>query len=163
MPLSNWKLTFDPGGTPIVLLDIGERLAEEVQWSSKRGSETIPLVDGPAPFLRDGKNVVTTISFEKTAAENAPRADTLKGVIRAMMAHSSLSKAPLRIEAEGVEDCYWQAAAATVPDLTSKLVAIRSGQGVRYTIHLTGITEVDTEDDPIPPTTPTPTDPGNFD
>jgi len=159
---SSWKLTFDPGGTPIVLLDIGERLAAQVEWGSRRGSQVVPLVRGDAPFLFDGRNTVVQISFEKVAAENGTRADTLKGVIRAMMAHTSLSKKPLRIEAEGVPECYWQAAAATVPDLTSKLVAERSGKGVRYTILLTGITEIDTELDPTPPADLTPTDPGNF-
>ena len=139
---SSWRLTWDPAGTPVVILAFGELLARQLEWPSAREAQVTPLAESGAPFLRDGGNVAITISFDKLGAE-LTRENVLKGVIRAAIGHTAFAKAPLKIEAEGVTDVYWLASAALMPDLSPRIEAARSAVGIRYSLILTGTAEVD--------------------
>ena len=159
---SSWKLTFDPSGTPAVLLAIGDLIASQIEWASRRGSEVITLVDSPVPFLRDGKNTSLQIGFDKLVIGSV-RSDILKGVIRGAMEHSAFGKKQLKIEAEGIVEAYWLASAALIPEVVPRLqVAGRTGVFTRYQILLSGISEVATGIPPLVPTPYSPTDPGGF-
>ena len=162
MILSPWKLTFDPGGTPIVLLDFGQRLAGDIAWASRRGSEVIPLLDSDAPFLRDGKNLSLQISYQ-VLAEKASVPDMLKGVMRGITGHQALGKKPLKIEAEGVVEAYWLAPAAMVPDLTGSLPANGTiGNFKSHAVIMAGLAEVATGIPPLADPVFTPEAPGEF-
>lgn len=116
MPLlSNWKLTFDPAGTPRVLLDFGEKLAEEISFQGAKGLEVVDLTDAASPFLRPSGNNVVTFSWElwRDAVSDAQaRADALNG----MMAIIALGRRPLRIQLSGFTGGYWQFANACITE-----------------------------------------------
>ena len=67
--LSNWKLTFDPAGTPRVLLDFGQKMVQELRWPVRRGLEVVDIAEAAAPFLRVTGNAVVALSFEVFADE----------------------------------------------------------------------------------------------
>lgn len=162
MPRSSWKLTYDPAGTPQVLLDIGERLVSEIRWGSTRGAEVVQLVDAAAPFLRDTRNREVTVSFERIEPET-DHAAVCKAVMTRMIAHGSQVKKALKIEAAGVAECYWLAAACLVPDVETGIRVIGSHEmATGYKLIFASITEVDTTLDPLVTADPTPTDPGDF-
>ena len=110
---SNWKLTLDPAGTPIVLVAIGDRLAGEIEFGGERGFQLVPLVRSAAPFLRNGRNVSASISFglyKSTTTDALARKELMQDMLTAL----ALDKKPLKIEASGITDRYWLFAEALV-------------------------------------------------
>jgi hypothetical protein len=114
MTASAWKLTYDPAGTPVVLVNYGDLMeSDELDPSLEKSVEVVSLVDAAAPFLRVGKNAVTSFSIRVLSygiSELAARSTMLDSLITAQTA----TKKPLRIEVEGVTNFYWQWASATV-------------------------------------------------
>lgn len=110
---SNWKLTLDPGGTPVVLVAIGDKLADEILFSSQRGSELTPMVRAAAPRLRDGKNVSATISVTRYD-DSSTDADARKALMQALITALSTAPKELKIEVSGITDRYWKFANALV-------------------------------------------------
>lgn len=160
---SSWKLTWDPSGTPVVLVDIGDRMVAEIPWPSDRGGEVVELPDAAAPFLRDSGNRVITISYERIEPGSGSHASVCKAIMARLIQHGTLDKKPVKIEAAGVADVYWLAAAALAPRIEPGIrVSGRSEFATRYTLILTGITAVDTEEDPLDLPESTPADPGTL-
>ena len=114
MTTSSWKLTYDPSGTPVVLVGYGDMLeSDELDPALEKTVEVVPLVDAAAPFLRVGKNAVTSFSLRVLsygATDLAARSAMLDALITAQTA----TRKPLKIEVEGVTTAYWQWAHATV-------------------------------------------------
>jgi hypothetical protein len=114
MIYSSWKLTYDPAGTPVVLVNYGDLLeSDELDPALEKTVEVVSLVDAAAPFIRVGKNAVTSFSLRVLsfgATDLAARSAMLDAIITAQTA----TKKPLRIEVEGVTGYYWQWANATV-------------------------------------------------
>jgi hypothetical protein len=110
---SNWKLTLDPAGTPLVLVAVGDRLADEVAMDFQRLANLIPLVRSAAPLLKDGKNVSGTIGFSRYDDSDTD-ANARKAQIQSALAALTLGVKPLKLEASGITDRYWQFASALV-------------------------------------------------
>lgn len=110
---SKWKLTLDPDGTPIVLVAIGDKLEDEIDFGGSREAGVTPKVRSAAPHLHDGMNVVADIAFARYL-DTATDAERRTAIMRDMLSALSLGKKPLKIEADGVWDKYWQFAEALV-------------------------------------------------
>lgn len=159
---SSWRLTYDPAGTPVVLLDIDDRLASEIRWGSTRGGETVALLDSAAPFLRDSGNRAVSVSFERMEPSTT-HAALCKAVMARLISHGGLVKKPLKIEAKGVAECHWLASACLVPMVEPGiLVKGKAEMATRYSLVFASIAEVDTELDPLEIPAFTPADPGDF-
>ena len=49
--LSNWKITHNPDGSPLVLLDYGQEMEGEIPIGARKGLAVDPVLDG-APILQ---------------------------------------------------------------------------------------------------------------
>lgn len=102
---SLWKLTLDPAGTPLVILDTGDALGDELRFSVNKGLEVVDLENSDSPFLRPRKNAVWQLEFERriiAATDIAARAALLDWQI----ALGSYGKKALKCEYTGEND-YW--------------------------------------------------------
>jgi len=120
MIYSAWKLTYDPSGTPQVLVDYGQLIDDELDAALKKAVEVVSLVDAAAPFIRVGKNAVVNFSvrvlLETAATDTAARVAVLNSLVAAQTA----TRKPLRIEVSGHTTDYWQFANATVEGHTPR-------------------------------------------
>jgi len=111
---SCYKLTYDPAGTPVVILDYGDRIGDELEYALAKTVEVISLVDAAAPFIRVGKNAATSFSIMRAVdspTDHEARAAILNSIVDAQTA----TKKPLKIEVLGYTDGrYWQFANATI-------------------------------------------------
>ena len=141
MIVSNWKFTYDPLGTPLVLLDYGALLADEIVWSIQRGMEVVQLVDSAAPFLRASGNSVVSISFKVSQEESADSTARTK-MLDSIIAVDALIKKPLKVQAYGViATTYWTFANAYITghEATPDRDAAASALYKSYTITATGL------------------------
>ena len=111
---SNWKLTYDPAGTPLVLVAFDALIEEELDMALEKTAEVVQLVDAAAPFIRVGKNAVVTFSVRVISESPATDAAARAAVLDSLIAAQTATKKPLRIEVAGNTVDYWQFAAATV-------------------------------------------------
>lgn len=141
--LSNWKLTYDPAGTPLVLLDVGWKVAGELRFPLKRGLEVVDLAEAAAPFLRPAGNSVVTIQFEVFKDESLDKT-ARQAVMESLIAVNALGKKPLRIEISGITDRYWQFSNAYLHEHNPAryLEAPVARRVLGYTITATGLTQV---------------------
>jgi hypothetical protein len=105
MTKSLWKLTLDPAGTPLVILDTGDALDDELRFSLVKGLEVVELEASDAPFLRSRRNASYQIEFERriiAASDVAARAAVLDWQISL----EAYGKKPLKCQFTG-EDDYW--------------------------------------------------------
>ena len=111
---SNWRITFDPGGTPLVLLAYGDEIEGEPRYPLGRGLEVVALVDAAAPFLRPTGNSAINLKldiYKPAASDAAARAEVLDSLI----AVNVLGRKPLKIEVLGITDRYWLFANCYIP------------------------------------------------
>ena len=110
---SQWKLTFDPSGSALVICDFGDWIEGELRFPLERGVEVEPLIDAEAPFLRLSGNAVVRTQidvYEDKTSDASARAAVLDSLISV----ESLGKKPLRIQIYGRTDQYWQFAEAVI-------------------------------------------------
>jgi hypothetical protein len=112
---STWKLTLDPAGTTVVLLDYDQELAEDLSWSFQRGTEVVTLEESAAVFLRDKKSHVYSLGFTVFSDESTD-SDSRRAIMVGLIAASALTKKPLKVEAMGVTDVYWIFSSCIVTD-----------------------------------------------
>jgi hypothetical protein len=113
MTTSSWKLTYDYTGTPVVLLNYGEKLEDELRIDGQRVVAVVPLVRSASPALRNQGNAALRLSYARlldSATDAAARQAMMTALITALAADPK----PLKIEAAGVTDRYWACAAAIV-------------------------------------------------
>lgn len=110
---SNWKITFDPAGTPETILAVGDDLAGDVTWRAVRSHELVDLLDATTPFLRDGRTLTLSASFTRII-QAADDAAARAAVLDALIATGSRGKKPVKIEASGITARHWEATAALV-------------------------------------------------
>jgi hypothetical protein len=125
---SLWKLTFDPTGTPLVLLDYGDWMEGELVFPLQRGVEIVPLIDAVAPFIRSTGNAVVTINVRKIrsvaaydaiAADNAAR----EAVLDDLIAVAAATKKILQIQLYNFTDHYWRFANCVISGMeTGRLI-----------------------------------------
>lgn len=138
---SNWRLTFDPAGAARVLLDYGDWLAGEVEWTLKKPLEVVNLPDSEEPFLRHYGNATYEIRFElssEASSDTLARAQVLDGLV-AMMA---LGNKPLRVQIPGAVN-FWQFASCyvTAPTLSRDETGATPRALRSYAITATGLTK----------------------
>lgn len=141
--LSNWKLTFDPAGTPRVLLDFGQKMVQELRWPVRRGLEVVDIAEAAAPFLRVTGNAVVALSFE-VFADEATDALSRRALLEGLIAVAALGKRPLRVEIAGISGTYWQFANAAISEHepARHLTAPTARASLKYNIQATGLTRV---------------------
>lgn len=114
MTSSNWKLTYDPAGTPLVLVAFDAMLeSDELEPQLDKSVEVVQLVDSAAPFLRVGQNAVVNFSI-RVISEASTDALQRAAMLDSLIAAQTATKKPLRVEISGVTTAYWQFANATV-------------------------------------------------
>ena len=143
MIASLWKLTYDPAGTPRVLLAYTDFTDGELQWSLENGLDVVPLVDSATPFLRITRNAVVTLSLSIYRDETLD-IDARKQVMESLIAIPLLTKKPLRVEISGVVDRYWQFANAAITSHTPSryMDPVSPNWLAGYSITATGLTQV---------------------
>lgn len=103
---SPWKISF--GTSPVVILDFGERLLEEIDWGGARVGEVVNLVDGAAPFIRDAKNVSYKIKFS-VQRDSGSDIDSRTAMLDGLIAFAGRTAAILKVQAAGIATFpYWQ-------------------------------------------------------
>lgn len=105
--LSNWKLTFDPQGVALVILDFGDILTDELKFPLKRGLDVVNIGESDEPFLRPTGNAATVINFDVLTAE-ATDGLARQRMLNHMLLVDSLPRKPLRVEVYGINNCYWE-------------------------------------------------------
>lgn len=139
---SNWKLTFDPAGTPLVLLAYGDLIEGEPRFPLAKALEVIPLAETD-PLLRDAQSKVHTIQFEVYASAVSDKA-ARQAIMESLVAAGSLTRKPLRLEINGITDRYWQYANAFIeahnPGMYVEPNVARLVKG--WTIKATGLAQV---------------------
>lgn len=111
---SNWKLTYDPAGTPLVLVAFDQLIEAELDLALEKTVEVVQLVDAAAPFIRVGKNAVASFSVRVISEAPATDAAARAAVLDSLVAAQTATRKPLRIEVAGNTADYWQFANATV-------------------------------------------------
>lgn len=143
---SRWKLTLDPGGTPNVLLALGDWLDSELPWQLAESWSATPLVDAAAPFLRREGNDTYSLDF---TVWRSSASDTLAryAIMEGLRTTPALAKKPLRVQLGDstglVADYYWTFAAAGVRSYAPQraLDGATARYGTRYSILATGLTK----------------------
>ena len=137
---SNWKITFDPDGSPVVLVNVGDIMDGELRFPMKRGLEVVEILEGEAPFLRPTRNIATTldISVEEVAATDADARVALMGSLTSV---ENLGKKPLKIEVSGITDRHWEFSNSYIENVDSvRLVESAKPRIIKtYQITATGL------------------------
>jgi hypothetical protein len=108
---SRWRLTFDPGGLNLVVLNFGDYLEAEIEPTLAREAEVAPLIGAIAPFLRPMGNNSHQLEFlVYRSASTDLEARTI--MMDSLCAIDDLGKKPLRMQVAddaGLRtDRYWQ-------------------------------------------------------
>jgi len=97
---SNWKITYDPSGTPRVLVNYGDEILDEIQmaWNQVVDPAAYTGAAGMDYFGRGRVSMPMSFSVVKTHADDKAMrgwiADLLSGL-------SAFEKKPLKIEVQG--------------------------------------------------------------
>lgn len=140
---SNWKLTFDPLGTPLVILNYADEIDAELHLPVTRGLEVVPLIGSAVPFLRPSGNSVYAIQlkiFTAAGSDAAARAAMLDSLI----AIDALGRKPLKLEISGVSTYYYQFANAfiTVHDPGREVDGMPNWLSKAYTLTAAGLSKI---------------------
>jgi hypothetical protein len=139
---SNWKLTFDPAGTPLVLLNYTDLIEGEPRFPLAKALEVIPIAEAD-PLLRDQQSRVHTIQFEVYASAASDQL-ARRAIMESLVAAGPLGRKPLRLQINGITDRYWQYASAFIeahnPGMYVEPNVARLVKG--WTIKATGLSQV---------------------
>lgn len=126
--LSNWKLTYDPSGTPAVLLDYNMELTDEPEMSLRRGLEVVTIPYG-TPFLRPTKSDIyeVGVSIMRSSSTDAfARRDMINQFVDR---YDQTKRVPIRLEAANLTDRYYQWSAAFIHSASVKRVVTEGEDG----------------------------------
>ena len=104
---SNWRFTFDPAGTPRVLVAYDDLIDSEPVWSLRKSLMVTQLDEAVAPFLRAGGNAVVSFSL-KVYTDETLDALARRAILESLIAVVPLVKKPLRVEVAGIAGTYWE-------------------------------------------------------
>ena len=110
---SNWKLTYNPAGTPLVILNFGDKLDDELRFGFATGVDVVPLVDSFVPFLRATGNGVFQISFRRLLSQSSDKL-ARGAVLDWLLDNDALTKAPLKIEIQSGTYATYQFTSAVI-------------------------------------------------
>jgi hypothetical protein len=141
--LSNWQLTFDPDGTPLVLVAFGQLIEAElaVPWQQQAESRgTIRGTHARRYSRGNAESGITITSYKEHADDEAARLWCLQNAI-ALDAYSGVT-AKLLLEISGSTVTY-ELAAATLDGAESAIrIAPSARTQTRWTIGGTAWTEI---------------------
>lgn len=109
---SEWQITYDPTGTPLVIVAYGQAISEELHYQLRLGFSAEPIIDAD-PFLwGDGSAVY---NFNVTVfGTSALDIDAREALMDSMLGIVGRSRKPLYIRvrglaaARGKSDIYWK-------------------------------------------------------
>jgi hypothetical protein len=138
---SPWKLSY--GATPLVILDFGERLDDEIDWGGQRQAEVISLVDSSAPFLRDSKNLTYRIRFT-VQRDSGTDVQSRTAMLDGLIAWAGKTPDVLKVQAAGIATFpYWQFSRAIWTAHSAKGRTVGLGLNLTtYEITATGLAKV---------------------
>ena len=114
---SRWRLTFDPGGIALVILQFGDYLEAELEPALSREAEVVPLIGSIAPFLRPMGNNSYQLEYLVYRSSNSDVA-ARTNMMDSLCAIDDLGKKPLRLQLANdaglLTDRYWQWSEAIV-------------------------------------------------
>lgn len=111
------KLTFDPGGTNSVLLNIGDFIVDgPLRPSHRLGREITPSPDSVYPAIFDTLNHSFTLKFGRVDDTAATRTAAMKAVFDAIITENSRGVKALKIEISGLTGHYYTVAQCAVTD-----------------------------------------------
>lgn len=123
MITSNWKMTYNPAGTPLVILDFQDKIEEEPRFGFATGVDVVPLVDSDVPFLRATGNGVFEISFRRLLSQASDKL-ARGAALDWLLDNDTLDKAPLKIEIlDGTYATYQFAAAVISRHETQRIIS----------------------------------------
>lgn len=119
MIASPWKITLSPASSPLVVLDYGERLEDELDYGLSKMVEVIPLTRSAAPLLQNLDNRSYQISFE---IQRKQTTDALNAaaVLDELIAWGARDVAELKIERSGITTHYWKMTQAAITTMNGK-------------------------------------------
>ncbi|MEI6178550.1 MAG: hypothetical protein WCS43_16790 [Verrucomicrobiota bacterium] len=146
---SFWKLTFDPAGTPLVVLGFGDYVEGTLRFPMQRGMEVVTLTNSAAPYLRMTGNTQIVIALNIYTAAPTVSGVTDANIAAAITALDSLiaidatGKKPLNIQLQGYTSYYWQFANAAISnhDPGAYLESLRAPLVKSYSITCTGLSK----------------------
>lgn len=119
---SNWKITFDhAGAVPLVLLDFGDKIENELPYEWRHGVEVVDLAAASQPFIRGSGNATTRLQFtvyRSALDDESARAAVLNAVRSPLV--PLLKKRALKIEAAGENGLSWTYPAAMIESLRAE-------------------------------------------
>ncbi len=137
---SNWKVTFDPAGTPVVLCAFGSIIEGEPVAGMRKGVEVVDIAGAAFPFIRPTGNRRFDLSF---AVHYELASDVLarRSILDGMLTLGPMERKPLRIELAGLAGTYWQFANAFIQEHSAGMSVERRPMNLkRYNIIATGLT-----------------------
>jgi len=141
--LSNWRLTFDPAGTPLVLVDIGQLMDGEIIIPWRQQAETRGRIRAAAAMRvarGNAESGITLTTYTDHASDAAARLFCLQRNIA--MAGYSGRTATLRLEIAGSALVYQMAAATLDVAETELVVAPVARTMTRWSVGGTAWTQV---------------------
>lgn len=119
MLASPWKITLSPASSPLVLLDFGERVDDEINWGLGKLIEVIPLTRSDTPLLQDLKNRSYQFGYEVQRSQSTDALNAA-AILDELIAWGARDIAELKIERAGITTHYWQFTQATVTAINGK-------------------------------------------
>jgi hypothetical protein len=149
---SAWKFTLDPDGTPVVILDFGDRIASEPEFNTRRGHELIEILQSDAPFLRDLRNLSGTVRIHRIAGPGETDAAARTAILDAAAAVLSKGKTTLRIDVQGNTTHHWLATQAMLIAATGTIkIHIATRRDNTVDIVFAGLSKIANPPPPPPP------------
>lgn len=138
MIFSLWKLTHDPAGTPTVLLDYLDPIAEELKLVPVRGVEVIELVDVANAFLRLTPGNAFTLSFVRERTFTTDLLARQAMLDRVAVTLPTLGLKPVRLQIQGDASRYYQFSNAfvTITETRRKVESVKPR--ILETVSITG-------------------------
>lgn len=119
MIASPWKITLAPASSPLVLLDYGDRVNDEIDWGLAKMVEVIPLTRSASPVIQNLDNRSYQIAFEVQRSHSTDAA-LAAAVLDDLIAWGARDVAVLKIERAGITTHYWQMSQAAITAMNGK-------------------------------------------
>ena len=109
---SEWEITFDPAGTPLVILTYGQEISDELHHQLRLGFSAEPIIEAD-PFLWGDGSAVYSFSVTVYGVSSLD-ITSREALMDSLISHALLGRKPLRIRvrglaaARGKTDIYWQ-------------------------------------------------------
>lgn len=141
---SNWKLTFDPNGAALVLLQYRDLVDTELAWSLKKPLQVTQLDEASAPFLRHAGNAVVNLSF-RVFTDQAVDMTARRNILDSLIEVTATTKKPLRVSVLGITEVtgtYWEFAHSYITEHSPLRDPESDGLTRSYSITATGLVRV---------------------